>query len=102
MSQGQVNVHLVGGGVSVPTGHGHVMSSEGMTLRCASDDGVGGSRRDGSYNGGKVAAAAAAGSCKLNFSASASGNLNHDKTLENNNTSSRGEGAVDSWICSSD
>lgn len=122
--------NLVGSSGGVATGHhhhhhGHV-TSESMALRnnATSDDdgcregdegggGGGGSRRDplrsldGGY-GNKVTPSAASvgvggGSCKLNFSASsASGGLNHEKTLENNTTNRGGEGAVDSWICSSD
>ncbi|XP_061350092.1 uncharacterized protein LOC133295302 [Gastrolobium bilobum] len=94
MSHGQVNAHLVAGGVSVPTGHGHV-TSEGMSQKSASasDDGSivggpnGGGRRD---------------PCKLNFSTSASSNLNHEKSTLENNSTRGGEGNVDSWICSSD
>ncbi|XP_027333086.1 type-2 histone deacetylase 1-like [Abrus precatorius] len=100
MSHGQVNnANFVASGVSVPSGHAHV-SSDGVTLRNVNDDG--GGRRDvplRSLDGG---------SCKLNFSAaSASASLNHEKSnLENNNNNNinttRGEGTVDSWICSSD
>ncbi|CAJ1971777.1 unnamed protein product [Sphenostylis stenocarpa] len=90
MSHGQVNnnANFVASGVSMP-------------LRSVNDDG--GGTRDvslRSFDGG--------GSCKLNFSvASASTSLNHEKsTLQNNsnnnNPTTRGEGTVDSWICSSD
>ncbi|TKY56249.1 Modulating plastid sigma factor [Spatholobus suberectus] len=84
---------------------GHV-TSEGVALRSVNDDGGGGTRDVSlrSLDGG--------GSCKLNFSvASASTSLNHEKdTLQNNNNNNnndnnattRGEGTVDSWICSSD
>ncbi|CAL0315532.1 unnamed protein product [Lupinus luteus] len=62
-------------GVSGPQGHGHVSSGHGN-----------GDRRE------------------LNFStpSAASSRLDHEKNLENNSTSNRGEGNVDSWICSSD
>ena len=110
MSHGQVNAHLVASGVPT-TGHHHVhVASEAMPLRNASDDGCrdggaegGGGRRDPlrSLDGGYGKVASATGSCKLNFSASASSGLNHEKTLENTSTRG-GEGAVDSWICPSD
>ncbi|KAK7301219.1 hypothetical protein RJT34_12080 [Clitoria ternatea] len=99
MTHGQVhNANFVASGVTVP----HV-NSEGVALRSTVNDDGGGGRVDGGA------------SCKLNFSAaSASTSLNHEKsTLENNNNNNnnnsnsnnattRGEGTVDSWICSSD
>ncbi|KAK7373041.1 hypothetical protein VNO80_06436 [Phaseolus coccineus] len=91
MSHGQVNnnANFVASGVSVP-------------LRSVNDDG--GGTRDislRSVDGG--------GSCKLNFAvASASTSLNRENSTlpnnnnNNNNPTTRGEGTVDSWICSSD
>lgn len=90
MSHGQVNnnANFVASGISVP-------------LRSVNDDG--GGTRDvslRSLDGG--------GSCKLNFAvASASTSLNRENSTlpnnnNNNNPTTRGEGTVDSWICSSD
>ncbi|KAK7385297.1 hypothetical protein VNO78_31013 [Psophocarpus tetragonolobus] len=100
MTHGQVNNNPN----FVSTGH---VTSEGVTLRSVNDDG--GGTRDVSLR------SLDGGSCKLNFSmASASTSLNHEKsTLQNNNNNNnnhnnnnnpttRGEGTVDSWICSSD
>lgn len=92
MSHAQVNnnntANFVASGVSLPlrsVNHGGGGGASDVSLR--------------SLDGG--------GSCKLNFSAaSASTSLNHEKsTLQNNNNNNattRGEGNVDSWICSSD
>jgi len=90
MSHGQVNnnANFVSSGISVP-------------LRSVNVDG--GGTRDvslRSLDGG--------GSCKLNFAvASASTSLNRENSTlpnnnNNNNPTTRGEGTVDSWICSSD
>ncbi|KAF1869080.1 hypothetical protein Lal_00048360 [Lupinus albus] len=77
MNHRQVNnADLVGSGVSVPQGHGHVSSNH------ANED-----RREMDFSKASVA----------------SRSLNHEMTLENNSTSiTRVEGNVDSWICSSD
>ncbi|XP_014622326.1 uncharacterized protein LOC114384112 [Glycine soja] len=93
MSHGQVNNNNPN---FVASGH---VTSEGVPLRSVNNDG--GGARDVSLR------SLDGGSCKLNFSvASASTSLNHEKsTLQNNNnasTGTRGEGTVDSWICSSE
>ncbi|KAI4337707.1 hypothetical protein L6164_016091 [Bauhinia variegata] len=106
---GQVNAHLLSGVPPAPsTAHAHV-TSQGMPLR---NDGGGSHGERGASEGrrdhllrsfeGSFGKQVITGSCKLNFSASSnsSSSFNHEKTLDN--TIGRGEGTVDSWICSSD
>ncbi|KAI4307376.1 hypothetical protein L6164_030575 [Bauhinia variegata] len=103
MSHGQVNVHLLSGVPPAAATHAHVTPLRSDGGNSHRDGGASEGRRDhlprpfdGSFGKQQLG-----GSCKLNFSASSSSSsFNHEKTLEN--TTARGEGTVDSWICSSD
>lgn len=103
-------------------GQGHVNNAHLVATETGGGGGGGdgGGRRDplmsldGSYGGGGGGGnggkddSGGGGGCKLNFSGGGSSTLNGgDKTLMENNSAGRGEGAgsgtaVDSWICSSD
>ncbi|KAK4274100.1 hypothetical protein QN277_017381 [Acacia crassicarpa] len=90
---GMGHAHLVGS-------HPHVSSSEaeGMPLSDGGDHDIGGHANKDQLRSFHVAAP-----CKLNFAgtSSSSAAFNPNKNLENTSTT-RGEGNIDSWICSSD
>ncbi|KAJ4840326.1 hypothetical protein Tsubulata_023736 [Turnera subulata] len=85
-------------------GHGHVNANLGGLPSQGSTEGMrlsneGSQDHLRSFDGNNYGNMQRVNSCKLNYSASASSDFNHDKVLEN--VSSRGthhEGAVDSWI----